>query len=134
MASNADVIRQLWKEFDRDGVETMRRFHTPDYVRHGSDKDYTLDEWISVLQDMLTAFPDKTSHVDETVSEGDRVAYRWHADGTHQTSYMGVPATGKKIRAEGITVTLFKDGLIHEEWASWNRSIVLGSLGVIPIA
>lgn len=133
MASGAEIINQLWDAVNKEGVAAMRRFHTPDYVRHGSDGDYNLDEWIAMMQEREKAFPDNFSNVVETLSEGNRVAYRWFAEGTHQETYFGIPATGKHVKAEGITISRIENGLICEEWASWNKSVVLSRLGVVPL-
>jgi predicted ester cyclase len=69
----------------------------------------------------------------EIVAEGDLVAWRWVGAGTHEHSYMGVPATHKRVGAEGLTISRFRDGLIAEEWASWNKVTVLHRLGIFPI-
>lgn len=134
MSINIDMLKNLWEAVNTEGPEAMRRFHAPDYVRHGSDRDYSLDEWIALMAERQKAFPDNRSVILDTVGDGDRVAYRWSAEGTHANTYLRVPPTGKKVRAEGITFTRFQDGVIKEEWASWNKTSVLHSLGIIPIA
>lgn len=131
--SNSDILRALWAAVNAEGASALRRFLSADYVRHGSDRDYSLDEWVQTMTERDQAFPDNKNQVLDIVAEGDRLAYRWCADGTHRDTYQRIPATGRKVHAEGITISQFRDGLITEEWASWNKTSVLHSLGVMPI-
>ncbi|MBE2277346.1 MAG: ester cyclase [Rhodobacteraceae bacterium] len=133
MTSHKETILELWIAVNRDGPEAMRRYLSPDYLRHGSDRDYGADDWLEVLADRQNAFSDNTTSVDDFVIEGDRVAYRWHAEGTHTGTYLRIPPTGKRVRAGGLTLLRFEQGLIREEWASWNKTTVLHVLGVMPI-
>lgn len=132
--SNSDIPHALWAAVNEQGPEAMRRWLAPTYVRHGSDRDYTRDEWIEIMLERSRAFPDNRSFVKDVVSDGDKVAYRWSAEGTHSATYLRIPATGRKVAAQGITISRFENGLIQEEWASWNKTSVLHALGILPIA
>lgn len=133
-SKNAASIRALWEAVNANGPEAMREWLADGYVRHGSDRDYTRDEWVALMAERWRAFPDNYSCVVDVVGEGDKVAYRWQAEGTHREKYERVPATGRKVQASGITISRFEDGKIVEEWASWNKTSVLNALGVMPIA
>lgn len=132
--SNADTIQALWDAVNAGGPEKMGAWLAADYVRHDADHQFSRDEWISTLGARWKAFPDNVSRVLDVVEDGDKVAYRWEAEGSHRETYERVPPTGKKVKAQGITISRFENGKIVEEWASWNKSSVLHSLGVLPIA
>jgi steroid delta-isomerase-like uncharacterized protein len=127
-------VRALWKAVNELGPEAMRQWLAPTYVRHGSDRDYTRDEWIEVMAERSRAFPDNQSIIQDIVLNGDKVAYRWSSEGTHSETYLRIPATGRKVVAQGITISRFDRGLIQEEWASWNKTSVLHTLGILPIS
>ena len=131
--ANAGRLRDLWNAVNEAGPQAMRKWLVPDYVRHGSDRDYNRDQWIEVMLERSRAFPDNKSVIQDIVCEGNRVAYRWTAEGTHQHVYMRIPATGRRVVAQGVTIAIFEGGLIREEWASWNKISVLHSLGILPI-
>jgi predicted ester cyclase len=42
--------------------------------------------------------PDLHTTFDDAVAEGERVAYRWTASGTHEGELMGIPTTGNTIK------------------------------------
>lgn len=128
------MIHALWNAVNADGPERMREWLADDYVRHDANHEFTRDQWIETLAARYQAFPDNISTVVEVIEEGDKLAYRWEAFGTHEAQYEGVPPTGRQVHVQGITISRLHDGKIVEEWASWNKSSVLRSLGVLPIA
>jgi steroid delta-isomerase-like uncharacterized protein len=132
--ANRRLIRQLWDATDsRKDPAAVERFLAPGYVRHSSEGDYTGEDFARLLAELYRGFPDLSSDVADIVAEGDRVAFRWVSVGTHLETYMGVPATHKRITATGITISRIEDGLIAEDWASWNKVNVLYDLGIIPL-
>ena len=57
---------------------------------------------------------------------------QWTFSGIHQGEYMGVPATGKKIRNSGISILRFVRGKIVSEYAMWDDLHIWRQLGVDP--
>ena len=87
--------------------------------------DYVLEPGMGVedLKDAIrssrASFPDLTLTVLETVTEGDRIAYRWEMTGTHQGDYEGIAPTGRRITASGITLLRLRDGrVVHDRFES----------------
>lgn len=133
MRSNVDVVRGMWDELNRDGERAFPRFFSPDYVRHTFAKSFGRDEFARIVENRRLGFQDLKTTILEVVVEGDRVAHRWETVGTHSGSYLAIPPTGRRVTAMGITISRFEDGLIVEDWASWNEVSVLHSLGVMPV-
>lgn len=133
--SHAELIAEIWRVLDVERrLDQVDRYFDPAYVRHSEEGDYSREEFAAVLAALHAGFPDLTSEVADVVCEGDRVAYRWVSEGTHRGEYMGVPATNRRVRATGITISRFgPDGRLLEDWASWNKVSVLHALGIIPI-
>jgi steroid delta-isomerase-like uncharacterized protein len=132
--ANRQVILGLWETIDRDRhLGGIDRFIAGSYVRHSSEGDYSRDEFAQAIGDLHAGFPDLSSTTEETIAQGDKVAYRWTSVGTHLATYMSVPATHRQVTATGITISRLEDGLIVEDWASWNKVNVLYELGIIPI-
>jgi predicted ester cyclase len=70
--------------------------------------------------------------VDKIVAEGDLVVVRFIGEGTNTGSGNGLPATGKHLRAAGITIFRIVDGKIKEEWTSFDQMDLLMQLGLMP--
>lgn len=78
------------------------------------------------------AFPDGQLHVDDVVAEGDRVAVRYRLTATHQGPFMGIPATGKAITLNGMTILRFANGRCVKRWQQADNLGLLQQLGVVP--
>ena len=131
--NNAQLVREMWVAVSERGPAAMLDYLAEDYVRHASERDYTREEFVEILTERHEAFPDLRSVTEDVVDGGDRVAYRWSSLGTHRGIYLRIPPTGRPVRAEGITISRCENGLIVEDWASWNKNSVLHSLGILPI-
>ena len=74
------------------------------------------------------AFPDLRVTTEDLITEGDRVALRWKAEGTHMGELMGIPPTGKHVTLTGIEILRIADGRIVERWAEDNGQAVIQQL------
>lgn len=71
--------------------------------------------------DMLKkAFPDLKLQIADLFGEGDRVAVRFEAPGTHLGEFFGVPPTGARVVWRGIVIYLVRDGKVQHAWADWD--------------
>jgi len=80
------------------------------------------------------AFPDLTMTVGQTIADGDNVAVRWTARGTHKGDLFGISPTGKQATVTGITIDRYADGKIAESWTNWDTLGLLQQLGAVPTA
>ena len=78
------------------------------------------------------AFPDLRVAVEDLLEEGDRVALRWRAEGTHRGELMGIAPTGRRVTLTGIEILRIAGGKIAEYWQSWDRLGMYQQLGAVP--
>ena len=57
---------------------------------------------------------------------------RWTGSGTHVGEINGIPATGKKISVDAITIHRMEGGKIAESWEVWDTLGFLQQLGAVP--
>ena len=79
------------------------------------------------------AFPDMTIRIDDTIAEGDMIAARWTATGTHRGNGLGFAATGKPVKFEGMTFARMHGGKIVEGWNTFDQLNMLQQLGVVTL-
>ena len=78
------------------------------------------------------AFPDLKVEVEHAVQDDDNVAIAYTVTGTHKGDLMGIPPTGKKIKARGVQIGRFKDGKLVERWGSSDQLGILQQIGAFP--
>jgi steroid delta-isomerase-like uncharacterized protein len=78
-----------------------------------------------VLAGMFAGFPDLRWDVQETVVEADRVASVSFWTGTHRGDFLGIPASGHKVKVEAWNLDRFQDGQLTES------RIILDVLGLL---
>jgi steroid delta-isomerase-like uncharacterized protein len=84
------------------------------------------------LNQFRVGMPDLTLTTDGVAGDGDNVAVRWSAHGTHTQEMFGVPPTNNAISIHGVSFFRFEDGRIAEDWVEENTFAVLQQLGVVP--
>lgn len=84
------------------------------------------------LSGFLTAFPDLTWTVQETVGQGDTVAAWSIWEGKHEGEFMGIPATGRQVSVEAWTFDRFRDGGMASSRILMDQFGLLRQLGAIP--
>ncbi len=79
------------------------------------------------------AYPDVAIQIDDLVAEGDTVAVRWSASGTHQGDGLGFPATGRHVRFSGMVFVRIEKGKLVEGWNNFDQLGMLQQLGVVSL-
>jgi predicted ester cyclase len=93
-----------------------------------------------VVAALRAAFPDARLEVEEVLSDGDAVAYRWVLRGTHTGPYRSgalgrtVPPSGKPVAVRGATFQRVAGGRFVEGWGMPNMLALLQQIGALPPA
>ena len=66
----------------------------------------SIKQW---YRSLWAAFPDARITLGNVVAEGDFVANNFRLQGTHRGAFLGVPASGKRVDVEGVTILKFAD-------------------------
>ena len=129
MRTNGDVV-SLWLHWWNTGNTAIAdRIYAPDYRRNATDLPESGPEQVKQLVTMYrAAFPDLHFEVEGMVSEGDRVAVRWIATGTHQAPLLGLPATNRHVSLIGCDVLRLRGDLIAESWSYYDRLALMEQL------
>jgi steroid delta-isomerase-like uncharacterized protein len=90
------------------------------------------DQLVTFLQEIRRSFPDFTFTIEEVVAEGDSVAFRFVATGTHRGALQGIPPTNKQFQINGLTIARVIDGKVSELWEALDQLGQLQQLGLIP--
>jgi steroid delta-isomerase-like uncharacterized protein len=131
-ATNRLVVRRTFERFLNGGeLELAPQLYAPDVVYHASDGE-ELHGWAAIRELVVRyrrAFPDVVATVHDLIAEGDLVAARFTATGTHAGELRGIAPTGREVRMSGISMYRLRDGRIVEEWEGMCRLGMLEQIG-----
>ncbi|GAC1438214.1 MAG: hypothetical protein NVSMB65_12530 [Chloroflexota bacterium] len=91
-----------------------------------------LGEGKAFFTELFAAFPDLKVTAQNVVAEGDWVTERIMVSGTHQDTFMGMPATGKHASWEVITMNRVVGGKIIESYGQADDMGMMRQLGLSP--
>jgi steroid delta-isomerase-like uncharacterized protein len=133
---NRAIARRADEElFNQGNLAIADELFAPDFVYHDpvSHQDWRGRESVKGYAAALrAAFPDLHQTIEDQVADGDRVAYRWTARGTHRGELLGIAPTGRLVEFAGIAITRIVDGMIVELWEQYDALGLQQQLGVIP--
>ena len=133
---NKATARRALEEIETQGdIEAIKEVFTPDYRGHDPVNEEDTRGHEGLLEEASAyraAFPDLRYTVEDQLAEGDMVASRWTARGTHRGELMGIAPTGNEFEVTGITIHRFAEGKIQEEWWNWDAMGLMQQLGAIP--
>ncbi len=135
LESNKAIVRRYYEEIENAGKwELVDELLTPDYQgnKESPGHETDRDQLKAGLAYIRNSFPDYRLTVEDLIAEGDKVFARCVGEGTHTGDYLGVPGTGKHIRASTINVWLLRDGKLAGSWWVGDVYGVMQQIGAIP--
>jgi len=132
--ANKEAFRRINQEAWSQGqLAVVDEFVAPEYVYHepALGELHGPEGLKGAVAVYRAGYPDMSFTINEMVAEGDLVAMRWSAAGTHTGELMGIPATGLETTTVGVNIARFNaTGKVVEEWSSWDTLGLMQQLGV----
>ena len=130
---NKAISRRADEElFNRGNLDVADELFAADFLHHdpASAEAWRGPEGVKrYVRLVRTAFPDLHLTIEDQVAEGDKVAYRWTARGTHRGEFMGRAPTGNRVSLTGIAIARVTDGKIREIWETSDALGLMQQLG-----
>jgi steroid delta-isomerase-like uncharacterized protein len=124
---------RIWIDgLNRGDVSAADAAFAPDCVVHITGVAEPLrgvGAWKEFVAGLLRAFPDLHITIEDQLVQGDRVAFRWRATGTHTGPLGTAPPTGKAVMLDGLILDHVAEGKVRERWEQWDQSLMLQQLG-----
>jgi predicted ester cyclase len=110
-SNNKSLMRRVYEEMwnDSNPSAAAEIFAQPEGVER-------------FVRQFLTSFSDLQHTVEEMIVEGDRVAVRFTARGTHAGRWMDFPPTGRSIEYSGVTLARIAGNKIIEHRTWWDKA------------
>lgn len=121
---------EVWGQYNFDAID---RLVADDFVGHNPARPEPVrgvDGVREVAETLHTAFPDCEVELEQVIADGDWIAQRITATGTHEGGFVGVEPTGKQVELTGMSVTRLQDGRWVEGYELWDVFGLFQQLGV----
>jgi steroid delta-isomerase-like uncharacterized protein len=128
------IVERFWEEvWNKKNLKIVDELLPDNVVIHNFGAVVEGREaWRQSFTPFFTAFPDLKLTVELTIIEGDRMAVRWAATGTHTGDFRGIAPTGKQINIAGVAIYRVAEGKIVEGWSQPDTLGLLQQIGAIP--
>jgi len=131
---NKKIAYRAFEEVQSEGkLDLVDELVVTDYIGHtplgelyGPER---VKQFFATLRD---SFPNLQVTVEDQIAEGDKVATRWTARGTHEGQFQAVPATGRQMTMTGMTIFRIANARIIEGWTNADILGMLVQLRAIP--
>ena len=133
MSTQKDSIRRMFDEAINLGkLEVIDELFHPDFQTVTPQGSFDLQGFKDYVVAWRTGFPDVHCEVSDLIEEGDRIAWRVRATGTHTGDFMGIPATGRSIDYDSLNIGTFKDGRAWRHQVVMEDAKMMTQLGLMP--
>jgi len=138
--NEAIVRRELEEIFTQGNLDAAEEIYAPNYISHetttavrpASEDVHGVEAARQTAAARREAFPDLTYTIEDQIAEGDKVATRFRARGTHLGELAGRAPTGKEVGVRGINMCRIEGGKIAEHWPHADILGMMCQLGFFP--
>ncbi|MGB0098437.1 MAG: ester cyclase [Solirubrobacteraceae bacterium] len=141
--ANVDLCMKVQRElFGAGRLELADELIAADCVDHGAENSPSEagraagaqrgpEAIKGVVRWLRGAFPNLSYEIEDAFGDGDRVAIRCTARGTHQGEFLGRQPTGRSFAVQQIHTFRVSDGQIAEHWAARDDAGMMRQLGLV---
>jgi steroid delta-isomerase-like uncharacterized protein len=132
LETNKALVRRnfevIWSQGNLAAADEML---APDYVGHIAtlpDAVRGVETFKQLIAMYHFAFPDTRFEIQDQIAEGNKVASRWIAYGTHRGEFMGIAPSGQAMHVTGMSFHRIENGRIQESWDDWDALSMLQNM------
>jgi len=126
---------QVWNAHSEQAVDDLA---TEDVLGHGlagpdGEQIRGREAFKTFQRAFLSAYPDLKISVEDTISEGDKIAARCRVTGSHQGPGIGLTPTNQPVDFTGMCIVRVEDGKIAEAWNEFNFMDMYKQVGALTL-
>ncbi|MBT8296386.1 MAG: ester cyclase [Gramella sp.] len=128
------MYTQVWDEVINKGeIDKINNenFHEDITMVYSPENVVGIEAFKAHYNNFIEGFSEREFTVKQSFGNGDNIVKHWRFKGKHTGNFFGIPATGKQIDVEGVTLVKMKDGKIAREHDFMDNSVFLQQLGLM---
>ncbi len=134
LGDNKALVRRFIQEVqNQHNLAAIDELYSPDFVDHSASPGQNgIEGTKEFFTMMFAAFPDMHFAILQQVAEGDQVMTHKTFHGTHQGTFLGIPASGKQVSVEVMDILTIRAGKITDHWTVADFLSMLQQIGAVP--
>jgi len=135
LADNLKMYETVWDEIINKGqIDEINETNFDENITLVSMPENVvgIQGFKDYYQNYLTGFSDVTFTIVDIFGQGDKIVKHWNFKGTHTGEFFGIPASGRKVDIDGVTLVKMKDGKIAQEQDFMDNLSFYQQLGLMP--
>jgi steroid delta-isomerase-like uncharacterized protein len=126
-----DIVTRFELAFRNAGQTTIDELCDPGLLDHNArGEDPSLAAFAEKVAYMKVLFPDLKEELQDIIASGNTVATRWVLTGSLQHEFMGIPASGQRIRFEGMNFYRLRSGRVTDLWTQYDTAGMMQQLAI----
>ena len=134
---NKAKVRQFYEGFFNERRwELVDEAFLPSYVHHTPEvpgERMAYEEYREHMLLLARAFPHMKVSIEDQIAEHDKVMTRLRMQGVQEGDLPGIPASGREINVEVISIFALRDGRMAEGWESYDSLDMAIQLGIAQV-
>lgn len=127
----SSIAQKFFNLIDQKKYHELSELCHKDFIFYSSiDTPLSFSEFIRQERDNMDPFPDFKMEVHELFEKDNKVAVYFTFEGEQKSPFLGIPATGNRVRISVMAMLTFKDGLIIENRSHYNALDMIQQLKV----
>ena len=128
-------FEEVWNNKNEDAIDELM---APDAEAHGltdaeGNQVRGTEAFKTLHRQFVSAYPDLNITVEDTVTEGDKIAARCRVTATHGGHPIGVAPTNEPVEFTGMSIVRVKDGKIVEAWNEFDFMKMYTQVGALTL-
>jgi predicted ester cyclase len=131
---NKKIIQGILQLMEKGDPDNVSKYFSSHWVNHDPSLP-PMKGWEGAKQliTLWSGFSNRKIIIEDSVTEGDRVALRFVITGSHTGPFMGIAPTGKPIRVTGPGIFKIVEEKATDNWVNFDALGLLQQLGVAPL-
>jgi steroid delta-isomerase-like uncharacterized protein len=133
VAANIKMYKEVWDDIINNG--NLDRFNdtnfTTDVVMHGNPPTLGIDSARAMYANYTTGFSNIRFSIKDVFAQDNKLVKHWNFKGKHTGPFFGIPATGKDVDLDGVTLVRMSNGKIAEERDFMDNYDFMTQLGLL---
>src|SRR5512137_2280149 len=128
--TNESVVLNMLQAIQKGEAGAVEKYFASNWVNH--DPSLSPLKGLDGARQLIalwSGFSNMSLTIEDTLSQGDRVAVRFRLSGTHSGPVLGIAPTGKKINITGTGIFKVVNGKATDNWVNFDSLGLLQQLG-----